>query len=146
MYTTEEIESIRTEARKHGLDAGCLFRETPAEYLVQICNGCGDASMPEKIRELLTWLYRNYAPAHCIHDCDFEASDGTDEGLEAANDRFNANCVKLWQARYGAWRWVNPAALWGRNKIRLAYKALRLYSDKAWQAAYQRRLANECTD
>lgn len=140
MYTPEEISSIRAQARFAGLSAPALFwRATPSE-LVKICNGCGAEDMPEWARCALTWLYRHYAPAHAIHDCDYELSDGTELRRAEADARFNANCLLLWQKKYGALRYINPVALYARNKVRVAYKALTLCGAAAWLAAHQKTI------
>ena len=142
-YSSVEIELIRATASDNRLTAPDIFWSYPAARLRQVCNGCGAEDAPECVRDVLTWIYRNYAPAHCIHDCDFELSDGSDESLDKANDRFYANCMLLWKNKYGITRWVNPVALWGLKKIRMAYRALRLFSRDAWMDAYQKRLQKE---
>lgn len=143
IYTAEQLERFRNEAKAKDLSAPSLFWDTAPEQLRYVCNGCGAEEAPKWQRDVLTWIYRHYAPAHCIHDCDFELSDGSDENFAAANLRFHENLLRLWRCRYGSLRWINPIALWGRNKIRLAYKAVCLCGKGAWLAAYARRLAEE---
>ena len=142
-YSAVEIEQIRTTACKNNLTAPSIFWSYSAQHLRQICNGCGAEDAPEWVRDILTWIYRHYTAAHCIHDCDFELSDGADETLVRVNARFYNNCLLLWKYKYGFTRWVNPVALWGRKKIRLAHKALVLFSEDAWLDAYQKRLQKE---
>ena len=142
-YSAVEIEQIRTTACKNNLTAPSIFWSYSAQHLRQICNGCGAEDAPEWVRDILTWIYRHYTAAHCIHDCDFELSDGADETLDSVNARFYNNCLLLWKYKYGFTRWVNPVALWGLKKIRLAYKALNMFSDEAWMDAYKKRLEKE---
>lgn len=143
MYTLSELHEIRNQAWETGLSAPKSFWHRSLVKLQMICNGCGSESMPEWSREVLTWLYRNYAGAHCIHDYRYEYSDGTEINRCAADREFNENCIKLWERKYGWSRWINPVALYGRNKIRLAYKALYYNSRDAWLAAYEKRKSKE---
>lgn len=142
-YSAYEMEKIRQQAKDNNLDAPAGFWRSTAKELCFICNGCGAEDAPQKVRDLLSWIYRYYTPAHCIHDYEFEESDGSEELLEEVNLRFRDNCLLIWQKKYGKLRWINPVAWWGWNKIRLAYKALKLGSKSAWDAAYQRRIARE---
>lgn len=141
MYTVEELQKIRQEAKRLNLIAPHLFCTAGLQRLQRICNGCGPESMPEWAREALTWVFRNYAAAHCIHDCDFELSDGTDVMFEEANISFEKNLLRIWEDRYGWTRWVNPVALWDRNKIRLAVKAVKTCGHDAWMECYGRNEA-----
>lgn len=143
MYTEIEIENLRKQAKEAGLSAPDWYWSTNTAALTVICNGCGAESFPEWCRELLTWLYRNYAPAHNIHDCRYEESDNMYSSRLLADDEFRDNCIILWERRYGWSRWINPVALYARNKIRLAYNALRLCGIYAWQEAYQKRKKRE---
>lgn len=143
MYSIAEIKQIRLQADELGLYAPPLFWELPESELVKICNGCGAESMPEWSRELLTWLYRNYTAAHCIHDAEYELSDGTEISRCEADAEFYENCLVLWKHKYGWSRWINPIALYGLKKIRLAYRALQCCGRPAWKEAFEKRKAKE---
>lgn len=144
MYTLEEVEEYRRQAKEANLSAPKEYWDASAEYLVLICNGCGSDGMPDWAVKALTSLYRNYAPAHNIHDIRYELSDGSARSLELANDEFYINCLRLWRHKYGILRVVNPMALWGLRKIRIAYQALRLFGKSAWVTAYKKHLGKQC--
>lgn len=138
MYTCEALSKIRQEAKRMNLAAPYLFWIAKLSHLQKICNGCGPESMEQWGRDVLTWVFRNYAAAHCIHDCDFELSDGDANSFDAANDAFYWNMLRMWEDRYGWSRWINPVALWDRNKIRLAYKAVSVFGFTEWVNACKR--------
>jgi hypothetical protein len=144
MYSITEVEEYRRHAKEVNLSAPSEYWNAKPEWLVLVCNGCGSDSMPDWAVTALTSPYRYYAPAHNIHDVRFELSDGSASSLELANDEFYINCLRLWRHKYGFLRVVNPFAIWGLRKIRLAYQALRLFGKSAWVTAYKKHLGRQC--
>lgn len=144
MYSITEIELYREQAKKLNLSAPDEYWNSKPEWLVLVCNGCGSDDMDDWAVDALTYLYRNYAPAHNIHDVRFELSDGSHKSLENANDEFYVNCLRIWREKYGFFRAINPVALWGLRKIKLAYQALRIFGKSAWVAAYKKHLGRQC--
>ena len=144
MYTISEVSLYREQAKELNLSAPDEYWNSAPEWLVLICNGCGSDDMPDWAVSALSYLYRNYTPAHQIHDVRFELSDGSNKSLTLSNDEFYDNCMKLWVNKYGWSRYINPFALWGRRKIKLAYRSLQLFGKSAWLAAYKRHLGQQC--
>lgn len=142
-YSAQEIQCIRSNAKDQNLEAPDLFWRCPAEDLVTICNGCGSENLPQSLRKILSWIYRNYTAAHCIHDFDYTLSDGSDSTFEAVNLRFYKNLRIIWKEKYGLLRWINPVALWGLKKIRIAFKTVSVYGKSAWLAAYAKKITVE---
>ena len=136
-YTREQMARIRSEVIRCGLDVGKSFLALPLDTLREICNGVGADDSPRWVRDILTWIYREYQASAAIHDCDYFAGSDAEDGRLTADRRFRNNCLLEWADCFGTMRWLRPRALWDRNKIRLAYNALRLFGESAWRAAKQ---------
>lgn len=144
MYSITEVEEYRRQAKEVNLSAPSEYWNSKPEWLVLVCNGCGSDDMPDWAVSALSYLYRNYTPAHQIHDVRFELSDGSSKSLEIANDEFYMNSLRLWRAKYGVFRVINPLALWDLRKIKIAYQALRIFGKSAWSISYKKHLGRQC--
>ena len=111
-----QVQMLRIEAKRCGLDAPDSFWLAPVSDLAEKYNGCGPEWMSKFSRAALTFALRVFEPAILIHDYEFSLSDGSKESFKAANSRIFANCVKLAKAAY-AWydlwryRWLRRAVV-----------------------------------
>ncbi len=139
MYSIEEIKRIRSFIIAVRLSVPAGFWTVTDSTLQQICNGYGPDRWPESLRKSMTWVFRHYQASAIIHDVCYEYSDGTDLGRNLADNQFWGNLQNQWRLRYGNIRWVNPVALYGLLKIRIAYNAVRTIGKPAYLAAYKKR-------
>ena len=116
------------------------------ETIKNAYNGCGPERWPSDIRERLDEKTRLYAPSILVHDLDFEESDGTDEKLHEANERFHRNNRRIFDFHYPLWSLMmfRPSYRIERAKAFAAMAALNLatkdiFTRNAWNAAYKRR-------
>jgi len=91
----------------------------------------------------MSFLYRNYPVSVAIHDVRYEYSDGFSENRHVADLEFGDNLIKEWVFRYGALRWINPFALIGFLKIRMAFYAVSKFGESAWLEACKNHYKNQ---
>ena len=135
MYTVEHIVAIREQARRLGLSAPEIFWTMPAETLAGIANGYGPDRWPEFLRQLVSWIFRDYPAPAAIHDVRYEFSDGGESGRRTADDEFSANLKLAWRRRYPGCERLRPVALWDWGKLRLCVMLVRRHGAEAWRNA-----------
>lgn len=140
-YPLETVEKLVAESRRLGLAVRAGFYDTPATELVRIFNGCGPDSWTDGFRRVATWIYRNFQAVICIHDYEFQHSDGKPETLKTVNDNFLKNAKIQLEDKYpiATWRvWLYPLRAGAWSKIQFAHFALCNGSEEAWQSAHER--------
>ncbi len=143
MYTSEQAAALQAQARWLHLRYPRKFQQMPPAQLAGIANGYGPDRWPEKVRGVITWIFRHYPAPAAIHDVRYEFSDGRADTRRAADAEFISNLEINWADRYGAWRLVNPAALYARLKLRAAGLLTAEFGGAAWRAAWRRRLNHQ---
>jgi hypothetical protein len=121
IYQPETLDKYRKEARE--LDYNVLNSYYAADImrLVDVCNGVGGQG--SKLNPILNFAYRRYQSCAAPHDWAYYIG-GTDADKHMADVAFKSNMLIRWKKLYGAFRYINPVALWDRNLIRLAYIAV----------------------
>lgn len=138
-YSEEKCKRIVDSARKLKMYAKPLYYSSLPSELAKIFNGCGPDSWTDGFRRFASWVYRNFEEPVSIHDFDFQFSDGTDEGLKDANERFRKNCKLKLDSIYPLKKvWLYPARAVAWGKIEFAYIALTNGAEEAWQSAHER--------
>ena len=112
MYDVNEIEKLMDVAVLADLDLGRAAK-LGVDRIAEIYNGCGPEWLHPAAREKLTKHLSLFGPAFAVHDVDFTLANGSTSDFSAANDRLEANCLKLADYRYG---WLN----WRRYTARAA--------------------------
>ena len=112
MHTEKEIAKLMDAAMLADCDLGCTACLSD-ERIASLYNGCGPEWLPAAAREKLTSVLSIFEPAFVIHDVDYSQADGSTYAFTAANDRLEANCLKLADRAY-------PWYSWRRYSARLA--------------------------
>jgi|GEM_PF-1345968 len=107
------------------------YRGLTLEVLQQIYNGCGPDWMPEASREVLTRIFTFFEPAFLIHDVEYQYSDGTRDGFQAANRRLYNNCRRLIREKCN-FRQHPAVSLWYEFQAWNIYQACRQFGWSAW--------------
>ena len=129
MYTIEEIEHLRNEAKRVKLGAPHAFWNATSEELSKVCNGIGADWQSDKTRRILTSALKYAEPAAMIHDFEYSRSDGDKEHQERVDRRFLSNALAYVQATYPKWwnwrRWLGERAVLAMYAVleRLGYVA-----------------------
>lgn len=108
VYPPEEIRAVRREAELYGLDAPLSFWLAPDEEVQQVYNGCGPDRWPGWLRAVATKIVHHFRAAVAVHDWEYQHSDRTRPGFEAANARFLHNLRAIVDRLY-SW-WTEPRA------------------------------------
>lgn len=108
----KHVAALYETAVKADLDLG-MAASLSDDRLAELYNGCGPEWLPARIREKLTRLLALFEPAFLIHDCDYSAANGSTGDWAVANDRLEANCLRLANYTY-------PWYSWRRYRARLA--------------------------
>lgn len=137
MYTESDINFMRQQAVELRLKYPAEFMTTPASRLVQIANGYGPDRWPEKMRRMLSWIFRYYPAPAAIHDLRYELSDGSEVTRRAADAEFAANLMIVWKNKYGRFRLLNPVAWYGYWKLRPAILLTVKFGRRAWLEAWR---------
>lgn len=125
------------------------FGRTPSmtdEEIDSAYNGTGPDRWPQEIRDKIDEYVQFFSPAVVVHDCDFTASDGTNDGLAISTSRFRRNTKAILKHYYPLWTWK-----WIRDKNyrreRAKYVAIKITLDigvsedfckKAWDEAHEK--------
>lgn len=106
----------------------------------KIYNGFGPDSWPEPLRDIMTWVYRNFKELAAVHDIQFHFSLGTEDGYQLTLSYWRHNSSILLDLRYPLTRpWLYPMRVVAWTKLRAAYRALQMGSRPVYLAAYERR-------
>lgn len=111
IYTPEQAEAIRSEARRLGLEAHSSFWTASAEQLTRVLNGMGPDWFPEWLRVKLIQHQGRFAAAVAIHDWAYYLSLGIADEFHAANWQFLRNCRRTVRATVSVWRWSKRAQM-----------------------------------
>lgn len=104
MYDEKEIAKLMDIAVLADLDLGSAAR-LPDHAIAEIYNGCGPEWLREAARQKLTKYLGVFGPGFAIHDVDYHKGDGSTFDFAMANDRLEANCLKLADYSYGPLNW-----------------------------------------
>lgn len=141
----ESGSGILEQAKDAHLDFGAALQASPEE-IDRFYNGTGPDRWPKEIRDRIDGYTKFYAPAVVIHDCDFAKSDGSENGLVMATERFRSNTKRLLKHYYPLWcvRWLKDSE-YRRTRSRLV--ALKVAMDigvsekfcrQAWKEAFEK--------
>ena len=139
MYTVQETASMQQQAKLLKLKYPQEFVAMPPELLAKMINGYGPEHWSERLRKIITWIFRHYPLPAAIHDFRYEFSDGIEPTRKAADAEFAVNLRLIWQNRYGKLRFFNIFAWFDYWKIRTASKLVKRFSRSSWQNSYHRR-------
>ena len=135
-YTKEQISALKERARLAELYAPIGFMSCPNKHLANVCNGVGSDAAPKYLRDISTKFFRSIEATAAIHDFMYNLSDGSQRGRAAADDTFLLNGFKEVGYRY---KWYDPRRYIARFKVFLAYDALRIGGDDAWQKCFNQK-------
>jgi len=113
--TILKIKKTLAQIDEYDLNVPTGFRELTMDYIADNYNGAGPDWMPEEARHVLTWLLDIFEPAFLIHDMEFSASDRTEKGFIAANNRLWRNIKKIINYLYPLYNpfcWAEHARWW----------------------------------
>ncbi|NMA48115.1 MAG: hypothetical protein GX945_16295 [Lentisphaerae bacterium] len=127
IYEPETLAQYRDEAKRLDYRVLDSFYDADITELVDICNGVGGRG--SVLTPAINFAYRRYQSCSSPHDWAYHIG-GSDADRKLADADFEHNLLIRWRELYGKTRYLNPLALWERNKIRLAYKAVRLFGHK----------------
>ncbi len=123
-----------------GFEAGRVHLAS-LETLRRAYNGCGPERWPQAWRDKLDEETQMYAPSILVHDLDFDESDGRDDTMHEANERFHRNNRRIFRHFYPFWTWrmLRPSYRLKRAKARIDMLALNAFTRDfmtwdAWQA------------
>lgn len=136
---------LRMQARRLGLKAPDAFwTYGDIETLNRLWNGYGPDRWPECVRDVMTWIYRNFEASALIHDFGYTFSDGSTDGWQVEDDRFYEN-LEIQRDTLYPWSkpWLYPLRAWATIKIRAAKLALDMGGYTAYLDAFRRRLATQ---
>lgn len=131
MFSVEDIAKFREIIHLCDLSYPEVMDHLTDYEIAAIANGIGPDSWPQALRKIATQLFGPYAAIHVPHDIRYEQHIGS---REEADREFYDNAIKIWQARWGVWRWVRLAALRERVELFLAYRLLVRFAKKAWES------------
>jgi hypothetical protein len=132
-YKILKAKRLLAQIDEYGLDVPVGFSELTIAYIAENYNGAGPDWMPEKQRGVITWLLSIFEPAFLIHDMEFAASNHTERGFAAANNRMWRNIRKIINEDYPLSNplcWVDRCRWWARG--RTAYIACAKFGRLAW--------------
>lgn len=124
IYQPEILDKYRQEAKRLGYGVPSDYYDADIMLLVKVCNGVGGQG--SKINPILNFIYRKYQGVAAPHDWGY-AKGGTELDKKMLDADFERNALIRWKVLYGSTRYINPFALWERNKIRLAYKFVSMF-------------------
>lgn len=105
VYTPEQAEALRSDARRYGLSAPDSFWTASADHLARVLNGIGPDWLPDYVRAQITENQGRFAVCAAIHDWEYYLSRGIWSEFCAANMRFLTNCRTVVRKTIGPWRW-----------------------------------------
>lgn len=124
----EKVEYLREKCFSlcfHGADI--LFKYNNSK-LSKICNGIGAEWFPEKVRNLVTWIFNYLEITSFLHDIEFEAQIG----FSIANKHFLKNGKIEILNKYG---WYNPMRYIALNRLKQFYILLQTFGLIAYKNA-----------
>ena len=145
--TILEVQEVLNEMAKiPGFEPG-FSSIASLETIRRAYNGCGPERWPQNIRDRLDEMTALFAPSILTHDLDFEESDGTEEKLRDANERFHRNNKRVVAHYYPLWTWrmLRPSYRFNRAKAVAISCALNVATSdtltrQAWRSSYSRRV------
>ena len=124
IYQPETLDKYRREAKELGYSVPSCYYDADIMLLVKVCNGVGGQG--GSLNPVLNFAYRKYQGCAAPHDWGY-AKGGTELDKMVLDVAFRDNMLKRWKVLYGSTRYINPVALWERNKIRQAYRAVSMF-------------------
>jgi len=148
--TPNDIKLIYDDALKiEGFDIGSA-RDMTFEEICEAYNGTGPERWPANVRDKIDSMAKLYAPAVLVHDCDFTLSDGSEDGLEAATERFRKNTDAILDYYYPRWTWQQLKASYRHERgVAVTVKAAldigvsMRFCRQAWLEAYDKKQEKE---
>jgi len=128
-----KVKQLLSQIDECNLDVPIGFRELTMDYIADNYNGAGPDWMPEDMRYILTWLLSLFEPAFLIHDMEYSASNRTEKGFNAANDRMWSNIRKIINKEYPSYNplcWIERMRWYWRGWG--AYRACVRFGWSAW--------------
>lgn len=116
MSDVQTVTRLLAQAKHYGLAGVELVEAWPLEQLAADYNGIGPAWFADVIRRAIDRLSPDLQCVAFIHDVEWAHSDGSREAFEASNARFEANGVKVANAKY---RWYDLRRYIVRRKARV---------------------------
>jgi len=93
-------ENLKELCKKYRLDATPAFWAATETQIKCIYNGAGPDWLPRWGRDILTAFLDIFQPAFIVHDFDFDKSNKTISGFNAANNRMLFNMLKILNKTY----------------------------------------------
>ena len=136
MASLKEVKRVVGLADRFGLEG----REVLAKYtnteLGSVYNGIGPDRFPGWLRAVLDFLHPSLAPVACIHDVEWNESDGTKESCAASNRRFRRNGFRVARASFAWWRPRRHVVMWHPWKFA---RICQRFGWAAWMAPFDAR-------
>ncbi len=105
-----------------------------------IYNGCGPDSWPENLRDVMTWVLRNFKPVIAVHDVEYAFSDGTRKSWDLTQAHWRMNLSYVVAHRYPLRKfWLLPLRVAAWAKARAAMRVLAIGSWPVYRSAWKRR-------
>ena len=132
-----------------GFDFG-LVNFSSANVISEAYNGCGPEHWSQGLRDRLDEKTQMYAPAILVHDLDFHESDGNEDRMHKANERFHRNTKAIFRHFYPlfTWRMLKASYRLKRAKAFAIMTALNVattdaFTKQAWQECYAAKEARD---
>ena len=130
-----------------GFDFG-LVNFSSANVIREAYNGCGPEDWSQSLRDRLAERTQMFAPAILVHDLDFYESDGDEDRMHEANERFHRNTRVIFRHFYPlfTWRILKPSYRLKRAKAYAIMTALNIattdaFTRKTWRECHEAKEA-----
>lgn len=121
----EKCFSLRFEG------ANILFKYNNRK-LAKICNGIGAEWFPEKVRNLVTWIFNYLEATSFLHDVEFEEQIS----FSLANSHFLTNGRIEIKDKYS---WINPMRYIALRRVKQFYILLQTFGGIAYKNAGEKK-------
>jgi hypothetical protein len=105
-----------------------IFDKYTDNELSKICNGIGAEWFPEKVRNLVTWIFDYLEATAFLHDIEFEAQ----KSFDIANKNFLEN-GKI-EIKYN-YNWYHPMRYIALHRVKQFYALLETFGGIAYKKA-----------
>ena len=114
-----------------------LFDCITDEDLMYVYNGYGPDYWPEQLRDIITFIYREYTLLAFVHDVEFNFSDGRKESWLKTLDNWEHNMWLLYNHKFNKQQsWYNVVLrlrmLCDRRKLNMSLSLLKKCSWTSW--------------